>query len=462
VSDINRGEIHTNFTGTAKQVHRVGLDEIGSPDKFDLLRKVLTQPDALKPGQTTAAVTEEVAGRFARLADGLVARGIRLQDAAHFLMKLMFCTFAEDIDLLSEKVFTKILNASRSKPDRLARRLRGVFEAMATGGDFGADVIQYFNGGLFADAVELTPEEIDELVSVNKCDWGSVEPSIFGTLLERTLDPDKRSQVGRHYTRREDILTLLEPALMAPLRREWEDVEGRCDVLWERIQQGVRDRQGAKRRKESKERREFDRRQLEFVQRLAHVRVLDPACGSGNFLYVAINLLLNLEKQVITYAANHGTNVLPHVSPTQLAGIEINFYARHLAQVVMWIGHLQWKHQNGFAAPRSPVLDPVDGVRLMDAILDHADPQHPREPEWPDAEFIVGNPPFLGGKLLRARLANSYVEGRFLVWDGRVPREADVCCYWFEKARKQIEEGKASGPSSRRPPKNSTARGTAG
>jgi type II restriction/modification system DNA methylase subunit YeeA len=172
------------------------------------------------------------------------------------------------------------------------------------------------------------------------------------------------------------------------------------------------------------------------------VTVLDPACGSGNFLYVAINLLLDLEKVVIAYAANRDASVTPHVSPTQLAGIEINPYAQQLAQVVIWIGQLQWKHQNGFAPPRNPVLQPIENIRLMDAILDLTDAEHPKEPEWPKAEFVVGNPPFLGGKKMRTELGDEYMDNLFPIWRERVRPEADLCCYWFEKARRHIEEGK--------------------
>jgi hypothetical protein len=444
VSDFTHNEIHTNFTGTPKQVYRVDLEEITQPERLDVLRKVFTNPASLNPGLTTEDVTEEVAGRFAQLADGLRRRNIPMQQAAHFLMKVMFCMFAEDIDLLPEGLFTRILTSCRGKPGRLASKLRELFEKMAKGGDFGADTILYFNGGLFADAdvVELTPEEIGELIEVNKCDWSSIEPSIFGTLLERTIDPDKRAQVGLHYTSKKDIETLLEPVLMAPLRQEWREVKGCCEKVWVGIQEGVKGRTWSNRRKDCKERREFDRLLLDFVQRLSEANVLDPACGSGNFLYVAINQLLALEKEVIAYAASHGTPVLPHVSPTQLAGMERNEYAQELAQVVIWIGHLQWKQQNGFDPPRDPVLAPVESIRHLDAILDLSDPDNPREPEWAEAEFIVGNPPFLGGKLLRTHLGDTYVDGLFRVWGERVRPEADVCCYWFEKARAMIEAGK--------------------
>jgi SAM-dependent methyltransferase len=310
---------------------------------------------------------------------------------------------------------------------------------MARGGDFGAEQILHFNGGLFADAevIHLTAQEINIVAAVNEYDWGSVEPSIFGTLFERTLDPGKRSQIGAHYTSRQDILTLLEPVLMAPLRREWEAVKKKCEEkLWPAVEKagkanGKRGRAAGK----SKERKAYDRQLQNFAERLTEVTVLDPACGSGNFLYVAINLLLDLEKEVIAYAAWHGLTLLPHVRPTQLSGLEINPYAQELAQVVIWIGYLQWMHHNGFKAPSDPVLEPIESIHCTDAILDLCDPENPREPEWPKADFIVGNPPFLGNKQLRSGLGEEYISSLWRMYGDRLPATSNLCCYWFEKAR---------------------------
>lgn len=438
VCDLDRFEIHTNFTGTAKRVYEFDLAGLAEAKNLDVLRRMFTEPQSLRPGVTRESVTRQAAERFGLLADGMRVRGVAAPDAAHFLMKLMFCMFGEDIGLLPEKIFSRVLSQSKNDPKKLATRLRSLFQAMAEGGTFGADEIPHFNGGLFADAevIELNRDEIEELVRVNEHDWADVEPSIFGTLFERTLDPAKRSQIGAHYTSREDILTLLEPVVMAPLRREWEEVQAKCDKLWEKVKK-VGER-SARAKGVSKERAGFEKPLKAFVERLAHVRILDPACGSGNFLYVAINLLLDLEKEVIAYGAAHGVGLLPQVRPTQLAGIEINPYAQQLAQVVIWIGYLQWMHQNGFNAPSDPVLEPIESIRLMDAIIDLSDPEHPKEPEWPEADFIVGNPPFLGGKLLRTHLGDEYVDAVFRTWDDRVPREADLCCYWFEKSRQQI------------------------
>ncbi len=445
VCDMDRFEIHTNFTGTRKEVHAFGLAGLAQPANIDILRRVFTDPGSLRPGITSETITVEAAERFGKLARGLQDdKKIEPHRAAHFLMKLMFCMFGDDTGLLPAGLFGKLLENAKANPAILPRRLEALFAAMARGGDFGADAIAWFNGGLFADAdaIPLTAQEINTLAEINKYDWASVEPSIFGTLFERSLDPDKRSQIGAHYTSRGDIETLLRPVLMAPLQCEWAEVKRKCEEeLWPKVVQSSRSRTRSG-GKESPQRKAFDRTVLDFIERLAHVTVLDAACGSGNFLYVAINMLLDLEKEVVTYAAMRGLSIVPHVSPTQLHGLEINPYAHELAQVVIWIGYLQWMHFNGFKMPDHPVLTPIETIKQMDAILDLSDPEHPKEPEWPDAEFIVGNPPFLGGKLLRKNLGDEYVDTMFNLWGDRVPREADLCCYWFEKARRQIEIGK--------------------
>ena len=445
VCDLDRFEIHTNFTNTIKKVYAFDLAGLADPKNLDVLRSLFTHPESLRPGLTTASVTEQAAEKFGMLADGMRVRGVEAHAAAHFLMKLMFCMFGEDVGLLPDKVFGNLLKGTRTDPKRLSARLKSLFAAMASGGDFGPIEIPWFNGGLFADddVIELQWREIDALIEVNERDWSNVEPSIFGTLFERTLDPAKRSQIGAHFTSRDDIETLVEPVVMVPLRREWSAVQARCDALWEKLKaedKKTSSKTTSARRSDSKPRKEHDRALQDFVERLAHVTILDPACGSGNFLYVAIHLLLDLEKTVIAYAANHGTNLLPQVRATQLSGIEINPYARQLAQVVIWIGYLQWKYQNGFTAPRNPVLEPIDTIREMDAILDLSDPEHPKEPEWPKADFIVGNPPFLGGNRIRQGLGDDYVTKLFAVYKPRVPGFADLCCYWFEKARAHVEK----------------------
>ena len=187
--------------------------------------------------------------------------------------------------------------------------------------------------------------------------------------------------------------------------------------------------------------------------------MLDPACGSGNFLYVALQLLLSLEKEVIAFATQLGFALKPLVNVQQLRALEINPYAFELAQVSVQIGFLQWRRDNGFDNDRSPVLQNLDGFQNEDALLvphfrskaktlkeaqagEHAGGDALKfytEREWPKCDVIVGNPPFLGGKMLRRELGDAYVDALFETFGQRVRPEADLCCYWFEKAREQVE-----------------------
>ena len=436
VCDIDRIEVHTNFTGSAKRVYSFNLETLPLPENLDVLRKLFTDPEGLRPAQTTEQITVDAATTFAEIVDGWRTRGVGADEAAHLAMKILFCMFAEDIQLLPDGIFRSTIEGAKKDPSRLGKRLQGLFDAMAVGGDYGPATIPWFNGGLFKEGeavIDLTADEIDQLAQLNSFDWASVEPSIFGTLFERTLDPAKRSQIGAHYTSREDIITLLEPVLMAPLRREWKAIQERCDVLTTQL---------IDKRKAAKARKELDKILRDFVERLSTIKVLDPACGSGNFLYVAINLLLDLEKEVIAYAARHGTSLIPQVKPSQLYGLEINPYAAELAQVVIWIGYLQWIHHNGFAAPRDPILEPIETIRNMDAIIDLTDPDNPKEPEWPEADVIVGNPPFLGDKKMRGELGDEYTAALRRLFADKIPGQSDLCCYWFERSREHIRQGK--------------------
>ncbi len=439
VTDTDRFEVHTNFTGTAKKVYPFANAELPQEKNLRVLRALFTDPDSLRPGRTTQSITEEAAGKFAILADGLRSRGHDPHQAAHFLNRLLFCLFAEDVGLLEPKgLFTRIVEKTGRDPELFARYASELFGAMASGGNFLLEKIRHFDGGLFEDAEALPLEagELKVLTEAARLDWQSVEPAIFGTLFERSLDPTQRAKLGAHYTSRDDILAVTEPVLMAPLRREWDEVRARAGAEAEKaLAESGRKAQNALRRAEEL--------LYGFAERLRGVRVLDPACGSGNFLYVALKELLDLEKEVSTFAGTIGlTPFFPGVSPDQLYGIETSPYAHELAQVVVWIGYLQWTVDNGFGTRGEPILGPMTNIREMDAILDRTDGQL-REPEWPEADVIVGNPPFLGGKRMRTELEDGYVDDLFALYDGRVPREADLVTYWFERSREQIEAGRA-------------------
>jgi type II restriction/modification system DNA methylase subunit YeeA len=439
VTDIERFEVHTNFTGTVTRVHAFTNSELPEPENLALLRAMFGDPYSLKPTRTLQSVTEEAAGKFARLADGLRERGVDPQEAAHFLNKLLFCLFAEDVGLLPEGVFSRVVERGARRPETFNRNVGALFGAMAEGGEFNLLDIPHFDGGLFSDGgvVALEASELRALGEASRLDWGSVEPAIFGTLFERSLDPAQRARLGAHYTGKEDILALVEPVLMAPLRREWERVRAGAEAEAEKARGlGGRAAENALRRAE--------RGLAGFAERLRGVRVLDPACGSGNFLYVSLKELLDLEKEVSAFSGEIGlTPFFPGVSPEQLHGIETSPYAHEIAQVAIWIGYLQWMVENGFGSPSEPILGPMTNIVEADAILSRDGDGTLREPVWPEADVIVGNPPFLGGKRLRAELRDAYVDDLFALYRGRVAREADLVAYWFEKARKEIEGGRA-------------------
>lgn len=432
--DLDRFEVHTNFTNTPHEVRTFRTRDLDRPEILQLLRDVFHNPDALRPGQVVEQVTREAAERLGALAEKMEARGVEPERAAHFLMQCVFCMFAEDVGLLPDTIFAEIVLASQGRPELFKTRLDELFAAMATGGDAFLKTIPWFNGGLFEhiDIPDPDGAEIMNLGFAARMDWKTVEPAVFGTLFERSLDPARRKQRGAHYTDRGDILLVVEPVVMEPLRREWEALRARWSPLV-----------GENAEIPAPETRDEAGMALQaFVDRLGETRILDPACGSGNFLYVALNQMLDLEREVRNFAFTHGLpDVEPRVSPRQLFGLEIDPYAHQLAQLVVWIGFLQWKHFHAEPMSDEPILKPLDTIRKTDAVLDLSTGTA-RPAPWPDADIIIGNPPFLGGNRIRQNLGGDYVEALFRAYDGRVPPFSDLVCYWFERAREQIEKGR--------------------
>ncbi|MBU1694066.1 MAG: N-6 DNA methylase, partial [Verrucomicrobia bacterium] len=461
VCDMDRVVVHTNFTRTASATHEIALDNLGEPRSLEILRAVFFDPEKLRPGKTSAAITQEAAQQFAGIAETMRARGLDSGRVAHFLDRVVFCLFAEDIGLLPDRIFTRITEKAGGDPEKFGRFLAQLFEAMARGGEFGLESIRHFNGNLFDDAsvLDLSAEEIRWITEAARLDWSAVDPSIFGTLFERGMDPAKRSQLGAHFTGKEDIETLVDAVVMQPLRREWAETQHIIENVLTTGKKGRARPPGAPQEDGrsggpslpkplttsalKKARGEAESILHHFLARLQTVKVLDPACGSGNFLYVTLQKLKDLEKEAILHSMEKGLgSFLPMVGPWQLYGIEINPYAYDLAQMTVWIGWLQWIKFNGFGSPQEPILRPMEGnFQCRDSILDLSDPASPKEPDWPKVDFIVGNPPFLGGKMLRRELGDEYMDRLFALWKDRVPREADLCCYWFEKARAHIEKG---------------------
>lgn len=445
VCDMDRFEIHTNFTATATKIYEINLDDLDTPRNIEIMRRVFFDPEKLRPDATSEAITKEVAQRLADVAQGLRNRDIPSLDVARFLDRIVFCLFAEDVGLLPRKLFSQIVDKSRG-PQHFTKLLGQLFDAMAEGGDFGIETIRHFNGNLFTDSpvLELSASEIKRVQTAASLDWSAVDPSIFGTLFQRGLDPDTRAQLGAQYTSREDIETLIEPVVMQPLRSEWEETRTAIENL---LRTGKANPTGKQkpltREGTARAYREARTRIRQFHERLANVKVLDPACGSGNFLYVTLQRLKDLEKEVLVYASDQQLGgFLPQVGPWQFYGIEVNPYAFELAQTTLWIGYLQWIQANGFGVPAEPILREMDNFKNMDAVLDLSDPENPKEPEWPAAEFIVGNPPFLGNRFVAGDLGKDYVNGLVRIYMARLGGKPDLVCYFFEKARKAVEEGK--------------------
>jgi SAM-dependent methyltransferase len=425
VSDMVTIEIHTAFTDTVVKVYRMTLDDLADPEPLQKLRWAFTEPDRLKPSLTRQAVTETAATVLGSLAQRLRERGHDPQRVAHFMTRLLFCLFAEDIDLLPNRLFSKLVAMVKPRPALFVERTRELFALMQNGGWFGLAPIAWFNGGLFndADCLPLDSGDLNALHSATTLSWAAIEPAIFGTLFERGLDPAQRGQLGAHYTDAASIRRLIDPVIRDPLRAEWAAVKAEIATT---LNQPGPDA--------------FSRATVclhRFLDRLRGYRVLDPACGSGNFLYLALRALKDLEHQVLLDAQQLGLpRELPKIGPDAVLGLEINPYAAELARVTVWIGEIQWMLAHGYPLDDQPILKDLNTIECRDALLTGES-----EATWPVAEAIVGNPPFLGGSKLLRELGDRYAETLRRVYAGRVPGGADLVCYWFEKARAQLETG---------------------
>ena len=435
VSDMARFRIRTNWTNSVSETHEFTLDDLADAAVRDKLKWAMSDPERLRPGETRQTLTERAAATFASLAQSLREHGHEPQAVAHFVNRLVFCMFAEDVGLLQDNMFTRMLEHTRQRPEDFAVLARDLFGAMATGGRVGFETVAWFNGGLFDNdtALPLNKAEIETTLKASALDWSEIDPSILGTLFERGLDPSKRSQLGAHYTDRDKIMRIIEPVVMRPWLAEWETAKDRIASSLGR-QAAARSASA-----QSRHRREAERLLGEFLKRLRAFTVLDPACGSGNFLSLALQALKDLEHRVQLEAEALGLpRAFPETGPANVKGIEVNPYAAELARVSVWIGEIQWMRRNGFAGSRDPILKPLDTIECRDAVLS----PEGGEPEWPSADVVVGNPPFLGNRKLRSELGNDYAEALSRAYSGLIHGKPDLVCYWFAKAGRLVAEGK--------------------
>jgi len=439
VCDMDRFRIHTNWTNTIQQIHEFTLTDLQDAATRDLLKAAFSNPEKLKPANTREMLTEEAAEKFAALALRLRTRGHDPQQVAHFVNRLVFCMFAEDVGLLPNSMFTRMLEHCREQPQDFEAHARTLFGAMREGGMVGFERVEWFNGGLFDDdmALPLVRQDVREVYVAAKLDWSDIDPSILGTLFERGLDPDKRSQLGAHYTDRDKIMLIVAPVIIEPLNAEWEEVKARVE---EALAKAAKAKAASTR---TKARKEAATLHVKFIERLKQFRVLDPACGSGNFLYLSLRALKDIEHRVNLEAEALGLpRGFPSVGPESVCGIEINPYAAELARVSIWIGEIQWMRRNGFEASRNPVLRSLGNIQCRDAVLEiDAETGEGRPATWPAADVVVGNPPFLGNKKMISELGEDYVLALRKAYQGRVSGGVDLVTYWFNHAWRMMVDG---------------------
>ena len=444
--------------------YRIALADLVNEEVRDRLHQVWTDPQNLDPSRRSARVTRGIAAQLAQLARSLEGEHPP-EEVANFLMRCLFTMFAEDVELLPERSFTQLLADIQKAPEQFKPMVEHLWQTMNTGGFsviLRADIL-HFNGGLFSEptALSLNADQLHLLVEAAKADWRDVEPAIFGTLLERALDPVERHKLGAHYTPRAYVERLVQPTVIEPLRAEWEGVQTAAALLAD----------------EGKSKQALAEIEA-FQRRLATVRILDPACGSGNFLYVTLEHLKRLEGEVLNTRHELGQSQTMlelesvMVTPQQFFGIEVNPRAAAIAELVLWIGYLQWHFRTrGETMPPSPIIKNYHNIECRDAVLawDSVEPLlddkgnpvthwdgrttkphpvtgqevpdetarvpaykylNPRPAEWPNADFVVGNPPFVGDKRMREILGDGYTSVLRKTYS-QVPQSTDYVMYWW-------------------------------
>ena len=367
---------------------------------------------------------------------GCEQRGHAAEAVAHFVNRLVFCLFADDVALLPAGLFARMLAAARRNPARFTDLPAGCSGRWPSGA---AKWTSPRCSGSTA-ACSKTTRRCRWRVTTSPCcsgrrNWiGRIStPRSSARCSSAGLTRTSASQLGAHYTDREKIEKLVDPVIRRPLLAEWAAAKERIAGELAKVAGRA---PAARRRAAPRTAAEAELRG--FLDRLRAYRVLDPACGSGNFLYLSLLALKDLEHQAIVEAEALGLQQeFRQVGPEAVLGIEINPFAAELARVSVWIGHIQWARRHGLPAPADPVLRPLHTIECRDAVL--APDGAPAA--WPKADAIVGNPPFLGDKGMIGALGEGDTTRLRAAYAGRVPGGADLVCYWFEKAREALQNG---------------------
>ena len=451
-------ECYADFSGQGKnyaqfpdrQGYRVFLEDLRNPEIRERFVKIWTDPISLDPARHSARVTRQIAERLAAVSKALEKSKHPAEAVAMFLMRCLFTMFAQSVGLLPKNSFRDLLVKCEADPSKFRPQVGQLWEAMDRGQFAHAleTKVRRFNGEFFKErgVLPLEKEEIGELRAAASADWRDVEPAIFGTLLEQALNPEERKRLGAHYTPRAYVERLVVATIIEPLRADWARVLSTA----ERQKAEGRDKDAVKSVRT-------------FHDKLCATRVLDPACGTGNFLYVSLELMKRLEGEVLEALLDLGgqealAGLERHtVDPHQFLGMELNPRAVAITELVLWIGYLQWHFRTQSSFPSEPILRAFRNIEERDAVM-QADRQlardangkpikkitetgereveiykNPRRPEWPAAEFIVGNPPFIGGKDIRSRQGDGYAEALWAVHP-KMNESADYVMYWWDQA----------------------------
>lgn len=438
-------EVYADFSGLGKNYNqfpdresfRIRLDDLRDAAIRERLGRIWTDPKSLDPSLARARVTRHIAERLAAVSKALEKSQMYSAEAvAMFLMRCLFTMFAQSVELLPKDSFLQLLRRCEADPAKFEPLVSQLWDAMNTGA-FAMAIetqVKRFNGEFFREhrALALGREEIGELRAAAECDWRDVDPSIFGALLEQALNPEERKRLGAHYTPRAYVERLVVATIIEPLRADWANVLSTVE-------------------RQKAERRDSDAIATvqAFHEKLCTTRILDPACGTGNFLYVSLELLKRLEGEVLDALADLGgqeaLGLETHtVGPRQFLGLEINPRAVAISELVLWIGYLQWHIRTKGGPPREPILEAFHNIQLAEALLTWDGWPVPRvtgterypnahRPDWPEAEFIVGNPPFIGGKDIRGRLGDDYTEALWRT-HSHMNESADYVMYWWDRS----------------------------
>lgn len=446
VCDTVRFIIETRWTNTVVKRHEFELEDLSDPEKFKILHTAFHNPEKLRPTITRADITRDAANKFQVISDRLQQRYPDREAVAHFVNQLVFCFFANSVKLLPDGLWLKLLKHIEQRPNNANAAFNRMFQAMEKGGYIDFDAIKIFNGGLFSgsDALTLDQDDINLLISANKLDWSLIDPTIFGTLFERFLDPDKRAQIGAHYTDPTKIMLVIDPVIKRPLEAQWLKVRAQIEAVMMPVTQPTtfEQRQSKSIGKEfTAACRKAEIIRDDFLARLAKLRILDPACGSGNFLYLALHVVKDIAHKAILECVGFGlTHTVNPVGPEILHGIEINPFAAELARTTIWIGDIQWELNNAAFNRPEPILRNLNAIECRDALLTKQGDKYVAA-DWPEVDYIIGNPPFLGGKKLLAGLGDEYVTNLRSAYAARLPDFSDFVCFWFEKGREMVASG---------------------